>query len=116
MDGATGAALVLPVTIPEHPELTLTINAANKTRGQRFIACLSHKIFPGERFYRGVQPQQPAGSGCNSQPRLSRPGAQYRRDHKGLNVELTTAPRARKGAVRFPPERDVSIGPTWRVS
>jgi hypothetical protein len=33
-----------------------------------------------------------------------------------LNVELTTAPRARKGAVRFPPERDVSIGPTWRVS
>ena len=50
MDGATGAALVLPVTIPEHPELTLTINAANKTRGQRFIACLSHEIFPGERL------------------------------------------------------------------
>lgn len=48
IDGATRTALVLPLTNPVHPELKLTINAANKTVAQRFIACLSDLIFPGE--------------------------------------------------------------------
>jgi hypothetical protein len=47
IDGAAGAALVLPETIPEHPEFTIASSIANKTRAQRFIVRLFPEIFSG---------------------------------------------------------------------
>jgi hypothetical protein len=45
IDGAPWTALVLPETIPEHPEFAIASGIANKTRAQRFIVRLFPEIF-----------------------------------------------------------------------
>ena len=47
IDGADGAGLLLPETIPEHPEFTIASSTANNPRAQRFIVRLFHEIFSG---------------------------------------------------------------------
>jgi len=60
IDGADGAGLLLPETIPEHPEFTIASSTANKTRAQRFIVRLFHEIFSGARLV-GIEMGHTAG-------------------------------------------------------
>lgn len=50
IDGPTGAGLLLPETIPEHPEFTIANSTDNNTRAQRVILRLFHEIFSGARL------------------------------------------------------------------
>ena len=60
IDGPTGAGLVLPATIPEHPEFTIANSTDNNTRAQRVICVSFHEIFSGARLV-GIEMEHRTG-------------------------------------------------------
>src|SRR6267142_2860082 len=60
IDGATGVELLLLETTPAQPEFANPASTATRTRAQRFIMCLFHKVFSGIQLScmgKNIQPE-----------------------------------------------------------